>query len=128
MSTKIRLARGGTKKRPYYRIVVAASRAARDGNFIEKIGSYNPLLNDDSEQRVVLDAERAKHWLSVGAQPTSRVQHFLFKAGLVDKPPAQKPARKAKNDKGGNESAAAPTPAPAAPAPAAPAEDSGAAA
>lgn len=83
MSLAIRLARGGAKKRPYYRIVVADTRSARDGRYLEKIGTYNPLLPKDSEQRVVLDADRAKHWLSVGAQPSDRVSRFLDKLGLV---------------------------------------------
>ncbi len=83
MSLAIRLARGGAKKRPYYRIVVADTRSARDGRYLEKIGTYNPLLPKDSEQRVVLNADRAKHWLSVGAQPSDRVSRFLDKLGLV---------------------------------------------
>src|SRR3546814_10114879 len=73
MSVSIRLARGGAKKRPYYRIVVANSRAPRDGRFIEKIGTYNPLLAKADPKRVTLDGDRAKHWLSAGAQPTDRV-------------------------------------------------------
>ncbi|MCB1449003.1 MAG: 30S ribosomal protein S16 [Nitratireductor sp.] len=83
MSLKLRLARGGSKKRPYYSIVVADARSPRDGRFIEKIGSFNPLLAKDNDQRVVLDSERASHWLSVGAQPTDRVMRFLDAAGLV---------------------------------------------
>lgn len=86
MSLKIRLARGGAKKRPYYRIVVAESRFARDGRFVERIGSYNPMLAKDDEKRIVLDLERAKHWLSKGALPTDRVQHFFAKAGLMEAP------------------------------------------
>ena len=78
----IRLARGGAKKRPYYRIVVADSRNARDGKFLEKIGTYNPLEPKDSPERIKLDAERAAHWLGVGAQPTDRVARFLDAAGL----------------------------------------------
>ena len=78
----IRLARGGAKKRPYYRIVVADSRNARDGKFLEKIGTYNPLEAKDSPERVKLDSERAAHWLGVGAQPTDRVARFLDAAGL----------------------------------------------
>jgi small subunit ribosomal protein S16 len=73
MATSIRLSRGGSKKRPYYRIVVADSRAPRDGKFIERIGSYNPVLPKGDEKRVVLDVERAKHWVAAGAQPTDRV-------------------------------------------------------
>ena len=86
MSLKIRLARGGAKKRPYYRIVVADSRNPRDGRFIEKIGSYNPMLPADHEQRVTVDLERARHWLGVGAQPTDRVALFLGRAGLIAMP------------------------------------------
>jgi small subunit ribosomal protein S16 len=82
MSLKIRLARGGTKKRPHYRIVIAEATSPRDGRFIEKIGTFNPILPDTHADRIVLDAERAKHWLSVGAQPTDRVARFLDKAGL----------------------------------------------
>ena len=85
MSVSIRLARGGAKKRPYYRIVVANSRSSRDGRFIEKIGSYNPLLAKDDANRVVLDTERAKHWLSVGAQPTDRVARFFDAAGIKER-------------------------------------------
>ena len=83
MSTSIRLSRGGSKKRPYYKIVVADSRSPRDGRFIERIGSYNPLLAKDNPERVKLDADRAKHWLSVGAQPSDRVARFLDKAGIL---------------------------------------------
>lgn len=83
MSLKIRLARAGTKKRPFYHIVIADARSPRDGRFIEKLGTYNPLLNDAAENRVVLDTERAKHWLEVGAQPTDRVERFLDAAGLL---------------------------------------------
>jgi small subunit ribosomal protein S16 len=85
MSVSIRLARGGAKKRPYYRIVVANSRSSRDGRFIEKIGSYNPLLAKDDANRVVLDTDRAKHWLSVGAQPTDRVARFFDAAGIKER-------------------------------------------
>lgn len=82
MSVKIRLARGGAKKRPYYRVVIADARAPRDGDFIEKVGTYNPLLSKDSGDRVTLKAERIKHWLSKGAQPTERVALFIKKAGI----------------------------------------------
>ncbi|NIJ09601.1 small subunit ribosomal protein S16 [Sphingomonas vulcanisoli] len=85
MSVAIRLSRGGSKKRPYYRIVVANSRSPRDGAFIEKIGTYNPLLGKDDAKRVILDGERAKHWLSVGAQPTDRVARFLDAAGVKER-------------------------------------------
>jgi small subunit ribosomal protein S16 len=91
MSLKIRLARGGAKKRPYYRIVIADTRSPRDGRFIEKIGSFNPLLPKDREDRVVLDLERAKHWLSVGALPTDRVARFLDAAGVVKRTASNNP-------------------------------------
>ncbi|MGE0665951.1 MAG: 30S ribosomal protein S16 [Sphingomonadales bacterium] len=86
MALKIRLARGGAKKRPYYRIVVADSRAARDGGFIERIGSFNPLVAKDSDQRLSIDTERAQYWLKQGAQPTDRVAKFLASAELIAKP------------------------------------------
>ena len=86
MSLKIRMARGGAKKRPYYRIVVADSRMPRDGRFIEKVGSYNPMLAKDSPDRVKLDQERIKHWLGVGAQPSERVARFLASVGMMEKP------------------------------------------
>ncbi|GBD49991.1 30S ribosomal protein S16 [Methylopila sp. Yamaguchi] len=82
MALKIRLARGGAKKRPFYRIVIADSRYPRDGRFIERVGTYNPLLAKDAE-RVVLDAEKVKEWLAKGATPTDRVHRFLDQAGLL---------------------------------------------
>lgn len=82
MAVKIRLARGGTKKRPFYRIVAADERAPRDGRFIEKLGTYNPLLAADNAERVKLDLERIQYWLSMGAQPTDRVLRFLDQAGV----------------------------------------------
>jgi len=85
MAVSIRLSRGGAKKRPYYRIVVADARSPRDGSFIEKIGTYNPLLAKDDAKRVVLDTDRAKHWLSVGAQPTDRVARFFDAAGVKER-------------------------------------------
>ena len=85
MATRIRLARGGTKKRPHYSIVVADSRMARDGRFLEKLGTYNPLLAKDSEDRIKMDVERVQHWLSQGALPTDRVARFLEAAGLREK-------------------------------------------
>ena len=81
MSVKIRLSRGGTKKRPYYYIVVATSASPRDGRYIEQVGTHNPLLPKDHADRVKLNVERVQHWLSVGAQPTDRVLRFLDKAG-----------------------------------------------
>ncbi|CAM9553275.1 unnamed protein product [Phaeothamnion confervicola] len=86
MSLKIRLARFGTKKRPFYRIVVADVRAPRDGRFIEKLGYFNPLLPKDNVQRIKLEAERITHWISVGALPTDRVARMLGEAGLMAKP------------------------------------------
>jgi small subunit ribosomal protein S16 len=86
MSLKIRLARGGAKKRPYYRIVIADARSPRDGHFIDRIGSYNPMLPQGDEKRVQIDLERAKHWLKMGAQPTDRVTLFFARAGLVAMP------------------------------------------
>jgi small subunit ribosomal protein S16 len=85
MSLRIRLARGGAKKRPFYRVVVADSRMPRDGRFIERIGSYDPMLPKDHPNRVQIDADRAKHWLSMGATPTDRLQRFLGEMGLTDK-------------------------------------------
>ena len=83
MAAVIRLARGGAKKKPFYRIVVADRRAPRDGDFIERLGTFNPLLPKDSEQRLVLNAERAKHWIAVGAQPSDRVSSLFVKLGLT---------------------------------------------
>jgi len=100
MALSMRLSRGGSKKRPYYRIVIADARSPRDGRFIEKIGTYNPLLAKDSPERIKLDADRAKHWLSVGAQPTDRVARFLDVAGVKERaarnnPNKGKPGEKA---------------------------------
>ena len=86
MATKIRLARGGSKKRPFYRIVVADERAPRDGNFIEKIGNFNPMVPKDHKERVVISKERAEHWLKVGAQPTERMQRILSELGMMEAP------------------------------------------
>ena len=85
MAVKVRLARGGSKKRPFYRIVVADSRMPRDGRFIEKVGTYNPLLAKDSEDRVKMDVERIQYWLGQGAQVTDRVSRFLEAAGVIEK-------------------------------------------
>jgi len=93
MALKLRLARGGTKKRPFYHIVVADARSPRDGRFIEKLGTFNPLLAKDNEARIVLDSERAKHWLSVGAQPTDRVLRFLDTAGLIKREARNNPEK-----------------------------------
>ena len=83
MAMKIRLARGGSKKRPFYRIVAADSRMPRDGRFIEKLGTYNPLLPKDSEERVKMDVERVQYWMSKGAQPSARVAKLLKDAKKV---------------------------------------------
>nr|WP_188055516.1 30S ribosomal protein S16 [Sphingosinithalassobacter sp. CS137] len=140
MAVSMRLSRGGSKKRPYYRIVIADARSPRDGSFIEKIGTYNPLLAKDDEKRVVLDGDRAKHWLSVGAQPTDRVARFLDAAGIKERaarnnPNKAEPGEKAKEraeeraekakaaEEAAAEAAAAPAPAEEAPAAEAPAED-----
>lgn len=101
MAVSIRLSRGGSKKRPYYRIVVADARAPRDGAFIEKVGTYNPMLAKDDANRVTLNADRLKHWLGVGAQPTDRVARFLDAAGLKERaarlnPKKAEPGEKAK--------------------------------
>jgi len=93
MALKIRLARGGTKKRPFYRIVVADTRSPRDGRFIEKLGVFNPLIAKDHKDRLVFDLERAKHWLSVGALPTDRVARFLDAAGLVKRVASNNPEK-----------------------------------
>ncbi|MBM1220320.1 30S ribosomal protein S16 [Ponticoccus sp. SC2-23] len=85
MAMKIRLARGGSKKRPHYAIVAADSRMPRDGRFIEKLGTYNPLLPKDSEDRVKMDIDKVKAWLDKGAQPTDRVSRFLEAAGVIEK-------------------------------------------
>ena len=91
MATKIRLARGGSKKRPYYRIVIADVRAPRDGRFIEKVGTYNPLLSKESGERVTMDKERVQHWLDQGAQPTDRVLRFLDAEGMMKREPRNNP-------------------------------------
>jgi small subunit ribosomal protein S16 len=124
MAVKIRLARGGTKKRPYYRVVVADERAPRDGRFIEKVGTYNPLLASDDAERIKLDLERIQHWLSKGAQPTDRVLRFLDQAGVLKRearlnPEKAKPGKKAQEReaeraKKKEEAAAAPAEEPAA--------------
>ena len=102
MALSMRLSRGGSKKRPYYKIVVADARAPRDGKFIERIGSYNPQLPKDSAERMILDAERAKHWLAAGAQPSDRVARFLDLAGVKERkvksnPNKGEPGQKAKD-------------------------------
>jgi small subunit ribosomal protein S16 len=94
MALKIRLARGGAKKRPFYRVVVADSRSPRDGRFIEKIGTHNPMVAKDHPDRLHLDLERAKHWISVGAQPSDRVARFLGQAGVIPMPAQRQQTKK----------------------------------
>ncbi len=130
MSLKIRLARAGTKKRPYYHVVIADSRAPRDGRFIERLGHFNPLVGKDAKDRLKLDLEKIKAWLAKGATPTDRVLRFLDEAGVMKRPARNNP-NKAQPKKKAQEraaaaaaapvGAAAPAPAPAAPAPATPA-------
>lgn len=100
MSLKIRLARGGSKKRPYYHVVIADARAPRDGRFLEKVGFWNPMLPKDNEKRVELNIERIQEWMSKGAQPTDRVLRFLAEAGVAQRetknnPEKAKPGKKA---------------------------------
>ena len=134
MAIKIRLARGGSKKRPYYHVVIADVRSPRDGRVIERIGSYNPMLAKDDEKRVIIDSDRASYWLKNGAQPTDRVERFLDAAGLLKRearnnPNKAKPGAKAlerlEEKKAAEEAAKE---AAAAPAEEAPAEDASASA
>ena len=99
MAVKIRLARGGAKKRPYYRIVVADERAPRDGRYIERVGSYNPMLPKGDENRVVLITDRVKYWLGEGAQPTRRVEMFLADAKLAEKKTYNNPQKAEQSEK-----------------------------
>ncbi|MEP0391275.1 MAG: 30S ribosomal protein S16 [Erythrobacter sp.] len=101
MAVAIRLSRGGAKKRPYYRIVVSDSRSPRDGKYLEQIGTYNPLLAKDNPERVKVDEDRARHWLSVGAKPSDRVHRFFDAAGILERearnnPNKAEPGEKAK--------------------------------
>ncbi len=129
MAMKIRLARGGSKKRPFYRIVATDSRMPRDGRFIEKLGTYNPLLPKDSEERVKIDLDAVKAWLDKGAQPTDRVARMLEAAGLIEKKTRSNPKKgepgKAAQDRVAEKAAKAAEAAEAAAAPAeeAPAEE-----
>ena len=130
MAISLRLSRGGAKKRPYYRIVAADSRSARDGKYLEQIGTYNPLLAKDDDKRVVLNEDRARYWLGVGAQPSDRVLRFLDAAGIKKREKRHNPERAVPRQerKAQAEAAAAapkPAPKPAAPAaePAAPAAE-----
>ncbi|MGL4397315.1 MAG: 30S ribosomal protein S16 [Hyphomicrobium sp.] len=106
MSVKMRLSRGGSKKRPYYYVVIANAVAPRDGRYIEQIGTFDPMLKKDNPERVKLQAERVKHWLGVGAQPTDRVLRLLDAAGLAKRTPSNNPD-KAKPKKKAQERAAA---------------------
>ncbi len=94
MALKIRLSRGGARNRPFFSIVVADGRSPRDGRFIEKIGTYNPFLPQDNPRRVTLDVERARHWISKGAQPSGRVQLFLYRLGAGPRPEIRETPRK----------------------------------
>lgn len=127
MAMKIRLARGGSKKRPFYSIVAADSRMPRDGRFIEKLGTYNPLLPKDSEERVKMNMERVKHWLDQGAQPTDRIQRMLEAAGVLDKKTRSNPKKgtpgKAAQERAAEKAEKAAAPAEEAPAAEAPAEE-----
>jgi small subunit ribosomal protein S16 len=125
MSMKIRLARGGSKKRPFYRIVAADSRMPRDGRFIEKLGTYNPLLAKDNEERVKMNMERVQYWLGEGAQPTDRIARMLEAAGVREKTERNNPKKGAPHKKAVDraeekaaKAAAAPVEAPAEEAPA----------
>src|SRR5215510_5514436 len=93
MSVSLRLARGGSKKRPYYKIVASNSRSPRDGKYLEQIGTYNPLLAKDDENRVRLTEDRVNYWLGVGAQPTDRVARMLDKAGIKERAPTNNPKK-----------------------------------
>ena len=106
MSVKMRLSRGGSKKRPYYYVVIANSTSPRDGKYIEQIGTFNPLLKKDNPERSKLNADRVKHWLSVGAQPTDRVMRLLDAAGLAKREASNNP-EKAKPKKKAQERTAA---------------------
>ena len=113
MAVRIRLSRGGSKKRPFYRVVAADQRAPRDGRFIEKLGTYNPLLPQDHEQRLVINEERVKYWLGVGAQPTERLEKLFSNLGLVkaqalrEQPKKSAPKAKAQERMKDKEAAAA---------------------
>ena len=114
MAMKIRLARGGSKKRPFYRIVAADSRMPRDGRYIERLGTYNPLLPKDSEERVKMNMERVQHWLDHGAQPTDRIARMLEAAGVRDKTERNNPKKAEERAKEKAEKAAKASEAPAA--------------
>jgi small subunit ribosomal protein S16 len=126
MSVALRMARAGTKKRPFYHIVIADSRSPRDGRFIERLGFFNPLLPKDHKDRLRLDLEKVKAWLAKGAQPSDRIMRFLDEAGVMKRPKRNNPTRaiprkerKAQAEEAAKAKAAAPKPAPKAAAPAA---------
>ena len=127
MALKIRLSRGGSKKRPFYRIVVAEAAAPRDGRYVERIGHYNPMVAKDNDQRLVIDGERVKHWIGLGAKPTERVQKLLSTLSLTapvemrDQPKKSAPGKK-RAEREAEEAAAAEAVAAEAPAEEAPAE------
>ena len=129
MALKIRLARGGAKKRPFYRIVVAEASAPRDGRYVERVGTYNPMVPKDHEQRLTLNSERISFWMSKGAQPTERVHKMLASAGLMaapvlrDQPKKSAPGKKRAEREAAAAEAAAAEAAPAEDAADAPAED-----
>ena len=130
MSLKIRLARAGTKKRPFYHVVIADSRAPRDGRFIERLGHFNPLLAKDAKDRLKLDLEKVKAWLAKGATPTDRVLRFLDEAGVMKRPARNNPnkaqPKKKAQERAAGAAGARVAPAAAAPAPAAPAGEAAA--
>ena len=138
MSLKLRLSRGGAKKRPYYRIVVADSRMPRDGRYIERVGTYNPMLPQEHPDRLKLNDERIRHWLGVGAKPSDRVAKFLGQAEIIPMPeiretpkqsaPRAKTLERMREAEEAAKAKAEEAPAEEAPAEAAPAEDAGAAA
>jgi len=130
MALKIRLSRGGAKKRPFYHVVVADSRSPRDGRFIERVGTYNPMVPKDHPERITLKDERIKHWMSVGALPSDRVARFLADAGMGEKPVVHEQTKqhlpKAKAQERVQEAADAAKAAAEAPAEEAPAEEAAA--
>ena len=107
MAVKLRLSRGGTKKRPYYYIVATNSTSPRDGRYIEQVGTYNPLLKKDNPERVKMNEERVRHWLMVGAQPTDRVLRFLAAAGMMKREPKKNPVKSKPKKKAQDRAAAA---------------------
>ena len=126
MALKIRLARGGAKKRPFYRIVVAEASAPRDGRYVERVGTYNPMVPKDHDQRLTLKAERITYWLGQGAQPTERVQKMLASAGLAEAPVIREQPKKSAPGRKRAEREAEEAPAEEAPAEEAPAEEAAA--